>query len=222
VAGAFVTRARLAARQLAWAAGPRYVLLDLALALKGGEFVVLSGANGSGKTTLMRLLGGRMRATGGTIALDDAPLPTLDPGYVGRRIGWLGHKPGLYLDLTARENVVLFARIAGAAVSSAEVDELLDTVGLRRADRDRPVRQFSRGMQQRAGLARVMATSADVWLFDEPTTGLDHDGRAMLLQVLRDRADAGIAILVASHNHEVINVADRHLHLVDGRLQDAA
>jgi len=213
-----VTEARLAARGLAWAVGDRYVLLDLELALPAGRFVAISGGNGSGKTTLLHLLAGRIRPTGGAVLLDGADLRDLEPGYVGRRIGWLGHKPGLYLDLSAHENVALFASVSGRPLSDADVTGLLDRVGLGRLDHHRPVRGFSRGMKQRAGLARVLATGADVWLLDEPTTGLDHEGREVLVRTLRDVVDSGATVFAASHIDSFIAAADEHLHLESGRL----
>jgi heme ABC exporter ATP-binding subunit CcmA len=213
-----VNAPRLAASGLAWAVGAHYILLDLDLALQPSELVVLRGDNGAGKTTLLHLLAGRMTPTAGDVLLAGKSLSQLDPGYVGSRIGWLGHKPGLYLDLTARENLLLFARVAGQPLAAEQAAEHLRAVGLRDTDHDRVVRVFSRGMMQRTGLARVAVTGADIWLLDEPMTGLDALGRTSLLARLRDAATAGVTVFCASHDAQLAAAADRVLQLASGHI----
>lgn len=217
-----MTTPRIAAEGLAWAVGPRYILLDLDLALPGGCLVALTGDNGTGKTSLLHLLGGLIAPTAGRVLLDGHDIAQLELGYVGRRIGWLGHQPGLYLDLSARENTHLFAALSGRPASPDTIAETLDFVGLSRRDRDRPVRGFSRGMKQRASLARVIATGADVWLLDEPTTGLDVSGRARLMATIADAVQRGITVVAASHRDEITQAADDRLHLHAGQLAKVA
>ncbi len=212
----------LSASGLAWSVDSRFVLLDLDLELSAGELVVLRGDNGSGKTTLLHLLCGRLAPDEGSVSVVGTPLQELDPGYVGSRIGWLGHKPGLYLDLSAHENLQLFAAVAGRELSAQQATQALTDVGLHASDHKRPVRTFSRGMKQRAGLARVAISGADIWLLDEPMTGLDASGKKALLHRLQAAARAGTTIVCASHDADLAEHADRVLQLRDGCLNSEA
>lgn len=216
-----MTAPPLVARKLAWSIGAHYILLDLDLEVRAGALTVLRGDNGSGKTTLLHLLAGRTAPSGGSVELHGRALSELDPGYIGGQIGWLGHKPGLYLDLSARENIDLFAAVAESKLITENPGFAAETLlefGLLPADHDRPVRAFSRGMQQRTGLARVAVSPATVWLLDEPTTGLDARGRAVLTEKLRAAADRGIAVLAASHDDALSASADRVVELGGGRI----
>jgi len=209
---------RLEAVDLNWSAGGRFVLLDLALRLDAGSLAVITGPNGAGKTSLLRILHGTTRPDSGLVRIDGVPLAEVRPGHLAQRVAMLGHKPGLFLDLGAVENLRLFAALAGRPMSDSAAGELLDRVGIRPADRRRAVRHFSRGMQQRTGLGRILATGADVWLLDEPSTGLDSQGRALLARVTGEARDEGAAVLVITHDPEVRQLADHLLDLHHGRL----
>lgn len=211
---------RLQAEGVSWAPADRFVLLDLDLRLDAGVLAVLTGANGAGKTSLLRLLFGGARPAAGTIRIEGAPMGTVSPAWLARKVAMIGHKPGLYLDLSAVENLCLFAALADRPLDGAGAAVLLDRVGIRAADRGRPVRHFSRGMMQRAGLARVLTTGADIWLLDEPSTGLDQQGRLLLAELVGQARDGGAAVLVISHDPAVRALADRHLDLRQGRLHE--
>lgn len=215
-----MTAPRLQASEVCWAVGGRYVLLDLELRLDAGSLVVITGANGAGKSSLLRLLHGALRPDAGTIALDGLPLPEVEAAQLARRIALLGHKPGLFLDLDAAENLNLFAALAGRPLPDGAAAELLGRVGLDRADHRRPVRHFSRGMKQRAALARILAVGSDIWLLDEPSTGLDAQGVALLAELTGQARDRGTALVLVTHDPSVRALADRHLVLGGGRLHE--
>ncbi|MCB9739642.1 MAG: ABC transporter ATP-binding protein [Deltaproteobacteria bacterium] len=211
----------LRAEGLAAAVDRRYVLLDLGLELRAGEVTAIAGENGAGKTTLLGLLAGERAPDRGTVRLAGVALAEADPAALASRIGVLGHRPGLYLELSAVENVVLFAALAGRPCTAAEALAHLQSVGLAAADAARPVRHYSRGMAQRAAIARLIASGATIWLLDEPSTGLDRQGCATLRALLRDAADQGRALCVVSHDPELLAAADRRLELRGGQLHDA-
>ncbi len=210
----------LEARGLAAVQGTSYVLLDLDLRVSAGERVAIAGANGTGKSTLLGLLAGHRAPDAGQLRWRGVDVQALDPRQLQRRVGWLGHQPGLLLALSARENLILFAELAGCDASAARIDAVLDAVGLDSADRQRPVATYSRGMTQRAGLGRLMAVGAELWLLDEPTTGLDTDGRARLDSALGLHQRRGGALVVVSHDEAQWLAADRVLWLQQGRLRN--
>ena len=199
--------------------GPRYVLLDLDVALRAGEVLAIAGTNGAGKTTLLDVLAGRRRPDRGDVRLHGVHLRDVAPAAVACAIGVVGHLPGLYLDLDAVENLTLFAALAGRNEDPTRIGGILDDVGIGRADRRRPVRQYSRGMAQRTALGRLLAVQSEVWLLDEPSTGLDRDGRQLLDALLRQARAAGRAVLVISHDDDLLAHADRALELRGGQLQ---
>src|SRR5690606_12847949 len=144
------------------------VLKKLDLSIERGECVALLGPNGSGKSTLLRLLSGLSKPTSGTITVGGWELPR-EAAAVRAQIGMVSHKPLLYENLTARENLHFFARLYN--LSPAERDErmnaLLERVGLARRAGDL-IRTYSRGMQQRLSIARALLHNPDVLLLDEP------------------------------------------------------
>jgi ABC-2 type transport system ATP-binding protein len=217
-----MTAARLAARNVAWSAADRFVLLDVEVGLMAGELALLVGSNGAGKTTLLELLAGHRQPLRGTVTLDGVALPDCDPAHVARRIAVLGHQPGLYLDLSAHENVALLVSVLGIPIDAATVTAALVDSGIAARDQHRPVRGFSRGMLQRTALARVRLCRADVWLLDEPTTGLDSAGIATLRSVLAEARQQGVALCVATHDPQIADLADRRLQVAHGQVQEVA
>ncbi len=195
--------------------GLRPVLRGLDMSIRRGECVALLGANGAGKTTLMRTLAALSRPTSGTISIGGWSLPR-EAAAVRAQLGVLGHAPLIYAELTAVENLRFFARLYGT--SPARIDGVLAQVGLARRADDR-VSTFSRGMQQRLGLARAILHDPAVLLFDEPFTGLDVDGAVMLDGLIGELHTAGRTIVLTSHDLEHARaLSDRVLLLHRGQI----
>jgi heme ABC exporter ATP-binding subunit CcmA len=196
--------------------GRQAVLRGVDLEVHSGEIVGLLGQNGAGKTTLFSILVGLHQPDGGVrrFAGRDHGEVELE---VRARLAWLAHSPQLYPLLTARENVELFVDLAGDARSPGAPDPLvvLEHLGLAEVV-DRPVGTFSRGMAQRVALARALALAPELLILDEPFTALDREGRALLAELLRSQATTGAAVLLSSHDLDVVaHVVDR-VALLDG------
>ena len=169
VAGSGETAIR--AQGLAKAFGTRKALDGVSFELPQGAFLSIFGPNGAGKTTLLRVLSTLARPTDGQASVCGIDLKE-EPDKVRGLIGMISHASMLYPDLTAEENLMLYAELYGVANPKARVRELLDAVGLshRRLD---AVRTFSRGMTQRVSIARALVRDPQVVFLDEPYSGLD-------------------------------------------------
>ena len=167
--------------------GDKRVLRGLDLDVERGDFVVVTGPNGSGKTTLLRVLAGLAALSGGELAVD------------ARRedVGFVAHEPLVYLELTALENLRMYARLYRVR-DPERVGMLLERFGLWEARNER-VRDFSRGMQQRVALCRALLHSPALLLLDEPYNALDADGVALLD---RELAAYDATFVVATHDPE--------------------
>ena len=198
--------------------GSRWVLRGVNFAVQQGEVVGLLGANGSGKSTILRVLGTMLRPNAGsaTVAGHDV---VRDAAAVRREVGYLAHVPGLYDDLTARENLWFAADMLGLPRSA--VDPVLERVGLASAADER-VRGFSAGMQRRLSLARLILRAPRVLLLDEPYANLDADGLALMNAVIGGIAGQGGAALVALHElAPARSVLSRTITLSEGRIATA-
>ena len=169
--------------------GDKRVLHGLDLDVPRGGFMLVTGPNGSGKTTLLRLCAGLAAPTGGEIDVD-APREA---------IGFLGHEPLLYRELTALENLDLYGRLYRLPERRERSGAMLERFGLWRARNER-AGTFSRGMLQRLALCRTFLHDPDLLLLDEPFDGLDAEGAELLQQELAERA--GCTALVATHDPE--------------------
>lgn len=170
------------------------------MSIARGEFVSLLGPNGSGKSTLIRLLCGLTRATSGVIRVGGWELPN-EAYAVRAQIGLVSHKPLLYENLSAAENLRFFARLYNLpeATLDERIAERLAEVGLAKRSRDL-VRTFSRGMLQRLSIARALLHNPDILLLDEPYTGLDQDAAAVLDNLLRQAHSGERTILMSTHD----------------------
>jgi heme exporter protein A len=172
--------------------GERAALDGLDLRIAEGEFVLVTGPNGAGKTTLLRVLATVLRPSAGAVCVGGHELPRAAE-KARPLIGYVAHGPLTYPGLTARENLELYAALYG--VPDERVGPALNRVGLEARGRDL-VSEFSRGMAQRLALARACLHRPAVLLLDEPTAGLDADGRDLLREVL---AEAGRTVIVSTH-----------------------
>ncbi len=196
---------------------PALQCLDFTVAR--GEFVLLLGANGSGKSTLLRLLSGLSKPSAGRIRIGGWLLPQ-EAMAVRSQIGLVAHRPLLYENLTARENLEFYGRLygIGRAEREARGEAMLRQVGLlRRADT--LVRTFSRGMQQRLSIARALVHQPDLLLLDEPYSGLDQAAAELLDGLLATASQDGRTIILSTHQLERLpHAAERALILSRGRV----
>ncbi len=187
----------------------------LNLVVEKGEAICLLGANGAGKTTTLYALAGTILPTTGTVRIfgKDARKEFVS---IAGRIGFLPEKPAFFDFLTARENLIMAARLARKDIT---VDKALDRVGLLHVANAK-VKTFSLGMRQRLGLAQAILTEPDLLILDEPFTGLDPECTTEMLKMLRSFVDiAKVTIVFSSHLlHEVETLADRVAVLNHGRL----
>jgi heme ABC exporter ATP-binding subunit CcmA len=194
-------------------------LREVDLEVHAGESVLVAGPNGAGKSTLLRLACGLTRPTSGAVRVHGEAHRRGVPASARAWIGYLGHQSFLHAHLTARENLALYARLYGAgAESRAAVDGWLERVGLARAG-DRVIAGFSRGMMQRLALARTLIHRPALLMLDEPATGLDAEGREMLVGLVRGLQDDGVTLLLVTHQLELgLRLASRVAVLRRGRL----
>jgi heme exporter protein A len=190
----------IAARELSKRYGFKRVLEGLTFDLERGGFLVVTGPNGAGKTTLLRMCAGLAIPTAGTLEVEPDR----------SRIGFLGHEPLVYLELTALENLDLYGRLYRVPERRERIGMLLERFGLWEARRER-ASALSRGQLQRLALCRALLHKPELLILDEPFSGLDTDGAALL-----DRELAGMrgqrTLLVATHDPE------RVAPLASGRL----
>jgi heme ABC exporter ATP-binding subunit CcmA len=195
--------------------GIRWALRGVTLDISAGEAVGLLGPNGSGKSTLLRILATLLPPSAGSASIDGLDV-VRDAGAIRARVGFLAHTPGLYDDLTARENLRFAADMIGVPYAAAE--ENLARVGLAHVANER-VRAFSAGMQRRLALARLTLHRPRVLLMDEPYSNLDAEGVSLVNSIVGDVVNAGGAALLVLHElTPASGVLDRTLVLADGRI----
>lgn len=176
----------------------RPVLRNVSFTLPRGRTLALLGANGAGKTTLLRILTTLAKPSTGQVSVEG--LDVRGGGAEIRRIlGYLGHQPHVYDDLTARENLLFFARMYGLRDGATRADALLERVGLRAKAGDR-VGTLSRGQVQRLALARGILHEPALLLLDEPDTGLDDEAASLLDGLIAERVASGVTTILTTHN----------------------
>jgi ABC-type multidrug transport system ATPase subunit len=191
----------LTAHNLSKRFGVKRVFERVEVRLEPDGFLLVTGPNGSGKTTLLRILAGLAAPTGGQV---ERPRRSL--------IGYLGHDPLVYRELTPLENLALFGRLYRVPEHRERSGMLLERFGLWNVRHER-VSTFSRGMQQRLALCRVLLHEPGLLLLDEPFNALDADGAALLDRILDELA--GRALVVATHEpRRVEGLATQRLVLV--------
>ncbi|MFN7622674.1 MAG: ABC transporter ATP-binding protein [Acidobacteriota bacterium] len=182
-----------------------------------GEVLGLLGPNGAGKTTLFKALLGMIHPTAGTISIEGVAVPSVD---WKKGLGYLPEQPAFPDYLTAHEFLVYGGRLSGCGAREAarRAGALLARVGLEEVAH-RPLRKFSKGMQQRVALAQALINDPQVLLLDEPMSGLDPLGRRLVRETMISLRERGGTIIFSSHNlADVERLADRVVMLAAGRV----
>jgi putative ABC transport system ATP-binding protein len=199
------------------------ILDDVDLTVAPGEFLAVLGPSGSGKSTLLALMAGLDRPTAGEVLIDGFPIQGLSEDQLAlmrrHKVGFVFQSFQLLGNLTARENVLLPAELLGQADPARRADELLAAVGLEERGHHYPS-QLSGGEQQRVALARAFAARPPILLADEPTGNLDGATGRRVLELLTDlRRHEGTTLVLVTHDPAVGALADRLIHLRDGRIE---
>ena len=192
----------------------------LNLTVEEGEIFGFLGPNGAGKTTTILMLLGLTEPTSGQVAVCGFN-PTRESLEVKRRVGYLPENPGFYDDISAKENLLYMARLNRIPEDQARkrTAEVLDQVGLA-DDGRRLVREFSRGMKQRLGIAEVLVKNPTAIILDEPTLGIDPDGAIRILEMIKDlNRQHGLTVMLSSHQlQQVQEICSRVGIIVRGKM----
>jgi putative ABC transport system ATP-binding protein len=197
-------------------------LQGVSLDLDRGEVLAVTGPSGSGKSTLLAVLAGLDEPDGGVVRIGGERISRRPEeeraGVRARLVGVVYQHGNLLGHLSVEDNVALAQRLRRRAGASEWRGEVLERCGIARRAHAYPS-QLSGGELARAGLAVALANDPAILLADEPTGELDADTAARVLELLRDRAGAGSAVMVVTHSPEVAAVADREIRLRDGRVE---
>jgi putative ABC transport system ATP-binding protein len=202
----------------------KQILFDVEVEIQAGEIVIVTGPSGSGKTTLLTLVGALRSAQDGSVTIMGEELRRARPAtleQVRRQIGFIFQQHNLLAALTSLQNVELGVR-ASAKFPRAEhrrrAREMLEAVGLGDRMQHRP-EQLSGGQRQRVAIARALASEPAIVMADEPTASLDKQSGREVVDRMRTLAkDHGTTILLVTHDNRILDIADRIVHLEDGRL----
>jgi putative ABC transport system ATP-binding protein len=199
------------------------ILDGIDLDVRRGEFVAVLGPSGSGKSTLLALMAGLDRPSSGVVCVEGERIDNLSEDRLAiirrHKIGFVFQSFQLLENLTARENVMLPIELLGRSDASRRAAELLLSVGLAERGHHYPS-QLSGGEQQRVALARAFAPRPALLLADEPTGNLDSaTGRVVLDLLVALRANEGTTLVLVTHDAAVAALADRRIHLRDGRIE---
>jgi heme exporter protein A len=198
--------------------GRRWALRGVSLSVAAGEIVGLEGHNGSGKSTLLRIAATALRPTTGSVVIYGTPVQEA-PDRARALVGLLSFQPGLYDDLTARENLLFASRMLDLA--APDISGVLERVGLL-TEADERVRTFSSGMQRRLSLGRLLLQSPKILLLDEPYNSFDRQGVQLVNEVVLAVRDAGGCALIVLHDRHIAEgILDRVVRLRQG-LTDSA
>ena len=197
--------------------GPNMALRNVDVELAWGQSLALLGHNGAGKSTLLRILATLTQPDAGTVHV---------AGYDGRQrpaqvraaIGFLGHQTFLYKELSPRENLRFYAQLYRVSDGEGRITRLLEEVGATQWQ-DRRVGALSNGMQKRVALARALLHRPRLLVLDEPETGLDQQGQALLAHVIGEAVGSGASVVMTTHNAEWgLRVAQQAAVLKEGRI----
>lgn len=187
--------ARLAAEGLTLFRGERCLFRRLDFALDPGQLLLLEGRNGSGKTSLMRAIAGLIALEEGAVLWDGKPALENRQTFYNNLV-WMAHRVGFKADLTLVENLRFEAALRPQ--SSRDPQELFARLGIERLKR-LPFRSLSAGQQRRVALARMLLADVPLWMMDEPVTNLDRQGRALVIELVREHLGTGGMAIMAAH-----------------------
>jgi ABC-type multidrug transport system ATPase subunit len=184
------------------------------LEVGAGELVMLVGPNGAGKSTFLRLVAGLLEPTEGEVRVDGATAGSIEARAA---TSFVPDAPVLYDDLSVEEHLEYVARLHGVTEWRSRADELLARLALEGRAEDLPSR-FSRGMRQKTSLAVGLVRPFSLLLVDEPFVGLDAPAQAALVELLAEAADAGAALLVSTHQLDLVDRASRCVAVREGEI----
>jgi putative ABC transport system ATP-binding protein len=202
----------------------KQILFDIGTQIEGGEIVILTGPSGSGKTTLLTLIGALRSAQKGSVkVLGQELLKASEKALikVRRQIGYIFQSHNLLDSLTIHQNVQMALQLGGVRGADARqrIAEVLQRVGLAEHEHKFPG-ELSGGQKQRAGIARALVNRPQIVLADEPTASLDKQSGRDVVDLIQDLArEDGSAVILVTHDNRILDVADRILHLEDGRMK---
>ena len=197
--------------------GPIHAVDGVDLAVQHGELFGLIGHNGAGKSTLFKMMLGLIPLTSGEIRIDGAQVGGASFRAIRRKVGYLPENIVLYDNLTGLETLHFFARLKGVAPGDAQ--RVLDLVGLTQAAQRR-VREYSKGMRQRLGIAQALLGTPSILFLDEPTTGLDPEAIRNFYTILRQLKSEGVTMIITSHIlAEIQERVDRLAIMATGKVQ---
>jgi putative ABC transport system ATP-binding protein len=202
----------------------KQILFDVGTQIDGGEIVILTGPSGSGKTTLLTLIGALRSAQKGSVkVLGQELLKASEKALikVRRQIGYIFQSHNLLDSLTIHQNVQMALQLGGVrgAEAGKRITDVLQRVGLAEHEHKFPG-ELSGGQKQRAGIARALVNRPQIVLADEPTASLDKQSGRDVVDLIQDLArEDGSAVILVTHDNRILDVADRILHLEDGRMK---
>lgn len=197
----------LAVEKLTCLRGRKRLFTEVSFALHPGQCLHLQGSNGAGKTSLLRIACGLARPETGQVLWNGVPIAQAEDFHT--ELLYLGHHLALKEDLSALENLQLHTRMAPPTPTAEAATQALRTVGLRGRE-NLPVRVLSQGQKRRAALARLLVSSARLWILDEPIVALDAQAQAALCQVIQTHAQRGGMVLFTSHQPLALQAALCH------------
>lgn len=177
--------------------GDRRLFKGLNFSIKRGELIELRGANGSGKTSLLRILSGLSAPAQGEVRWHGTNIRSMDEEYSGV-VSYLAHQNGVKDELSAIENLRIACGVAGNALSKADAQTVLEQVGLSR-QQNLPARSLSAGQKRRVALARLLRSTATVWLLDEVLTSLDDAAIELSRRFIGEHLRNGGLAIIATH-----------------------
>ena len=197
--------------------GPKKVINDVSIAIETGELIGFLGPSGAGKTTTIKLLTGQLRQDSGTATILERDTTTLNHESY-RQIGIVSDNSGLYENINAYDNLLVFARILGTDTS--KIPGLLERVGLKN-DMKKQVKKFSRGMKQRLVLARALLHNPKILFLDEPTSGLDPSTTIEIHKLMLEMKEGGTTFFLTTHDMtEASKLCDRIVLFNEGVILD--